>query len=186
MAKCHPANLCLCLALSQKWKEWPTLKNSACNHTLLNQQNKKFQFLMAGILSDLASSNNAATNGLNGRIGYKTWCKCKCCAPTETSTEGVCCLEIPEICKRRFSNRSCLNVCRLDPYFEVWYSRRENVVSYLISTQCWSLANQNKSFLALKTSWLSFSVKRGLHWQIYSTLSLAPILSAIITNKISM
>ena len=70
-----------------------------------------------------------------------------------------CCLEIPEICKPRFSSRSCLNVCRLDSHFELWYSRRENVVSYLISTQFWSLENQNKSFLAPKTSWLSFSVK---------------------------
>ena len=110
-------------------------------------------------VSDLASNNDVTTNGVNGRIGYKTWWKCECCAPMETSIEGVCCLEIPEICKPRFSSTSCLNVCRLDPHFELWYSRRENVVSYLISTQCWSLANQNKSFVALQTSWLSFSVK---------------------------
>ena len=110
-------------------------------------------------MSDLASSNDVATNGVNGRIGYKTWCKCECCAPMETSIEGVCCLEISEICKPRFSSTSSLNVCSLDPHFELWYSRWENVVSYLISTQCWSLANQNKSFIAFQTSWLSFSVK---------------------------
>ena len=110
-------------------------------------------------MSDLASSNDVATNGVNCRIGCKTWCKSECCAPMETSIKGVCCLEITEICNPRFSSTSCLNVCRLDPHFELWYSRREYVVSYLISTHCWSLANQNKSFVALQTSWLSFSVK---------------------------
>ena len=110
-------------------------------------------------MSDLASSNDVATDGVNGRIGYKSWYKCECCAPTETSIEGVSCLEIPEICKPRFSSRLRLSVCILDPHFELWYSRRENLVSYLISTQCWYLPNQNKSFLALKTSWLLFSVK---------------------------
>ena len=49
-------------------------------------------------MSDLVSNNDVATNGVNGRIFYKTWCKCECCAPMETSTEGVCCPEIPEIC----------------------------------------------------------------------------------------
>ena len=112
-------------------------------------------------LSDLPSSSDVTTNDVNGRIGNKTWWKGECCAPMETSKEGVCCLEITEICKERFSSRfsSCLNVCRSDPYFILWYSRREIFVSYLISIQCWSLANQNKSFLSLQTSWLSFSVK---------------------------
>ena len=32
-------------------------------------------------------------------------------------------------------------------------------LSYLISTQCWPLANQNKSFLSLQTWRLTFSVK---------------------------
>ena len=70
-------------------------------------------------VSDLASSNDVTTNGVNGRIGNKTWCKCKCCAPMEISTESVCCLEITEICKLRFSNRfsSCLNVYRSNPHF---------------------------------------------------------------------
>ena len=63
-------------------------------------------------MSGLARSNDVATNGVNGRIGKKTWCKCECCAPVETGVEGVYCLEIIEICKRRFS--SCLNVCRSD------------------------------------------------------------------------
>ena len=82
-----------------------------------------------------------------------------------------------------FASTSCLNICRLDSHFVLWYSRWENFVSYpadtgrklnvhktfrrrpecllnvlrtfnlrpvptgyLISTQCLSLANQNKSF----------------------------------------
>ena len=68
-------------------------------------------------MSDMASSNDVATNGVNGRIGNKTWCKCESCAPIETSIEGVCCLEIPEICKPRFSNTWCLYVCRSFPHF---------------------------------------------------------------------
>ena len=67
-------------------------------------------------MSDLASSSDVATNGMNGRIGNKTWCKCQCCAPVETSID-VCCLEMPGICKPRFSSTSCLNVCRSDPHF---------------------------------------------------------------------
>ena len=47
-------------------------------------------------MCDLARNNNVTTNGVNGRIGNKT--KCECCAPLETNIEGVCCLEIPEIC----------------------------------------------------------------------------------------
>ena len=111
-------------------------------------------------MSGLARNNDVAINGVNGgttRIGNKTWCKCECCVPVETSVEGVCWLEITEICKRRFS--SCLNVCRSDPHFVSWCSRRENFISYLISIQCWSLANQNKSFLSLQTSWLSVFCK---------------------------
>ena len=68
-------------------------------------------------VSDLASSNDVATNGVYGRIGNKTWCKCECCASMETSTEGVCCLEIPDICKSRFLSTSCLSTCRSDPHF---------------------------------------------------------------------
>ena len=45
-------------------------------------------------MSDVASSSNAATNDVDGRIGNKTWCKCECCAPMETSIESICCLEI--------------------------------------------------------------------------------------------
>ena len=77
----------------------------------------------------------------------------------ETSIEDVCCLEIPEICKPRFSSTWCLYVCRLESHFAQLYSSRENFISYLNSTQCWSLANQNKSFLSLQTLQLSFSVK---------------------------
>ena len=39
-----------------------------------------------------------------------------------------------------------MKVYRSDPHFVLWYSRRENFVSYLISTQCWSLANQKQKF----------------------------------------
>ena len=53
-------------------------------------------------MNDLAYSINAATNDVDGRIGNKTWRKCECCAPIETSIESVSCLEIPEICKPRF------------------------------------------------------------------------------------
>ena len=81
------------------------------------------------------------------------------CAQVETSIDCVIFLEIPEICKARFSSTSCLNVCRSDSDFVLWYSRRENFVSYLISTQCWFLANHNKSFLSLQTSRLLFSIK---------------------------
>ena len=68
-------------------------------------------------VSDLTSSNDVATNGVYGRIGNKTWCKCECCAPMETNIESACCLEIPEISKPRFLSTSCLNVCRSDPHF---------------------------------------------------------------------
>ena len=53
-------------------------------------------------LSDLASSNDVAANGAYGRTGNKNWWKSECCAPLETGIEGVCCLEIPEICTPRF------------------------------------------------------------------------------------
>ena len=36
-------------------------------------------------------------------ICNKTWCKCECWTPMETSIGGICCLEISEICKPRFS-----------------------------------------------------------------------------------
>ena len=108
---------------------------------------------------DVASSNDVATNAVNGKIGNKTWCKCECCAPMETSIEDVCWLETPEIFKPRFSSTSCLYVCRSDPHFVLCSSGRENVVSHLISTQCWSFANQNKSFPLLQTLRLSFFCK---------------------------
>ena len=56
-------------------------------------------------VSYLASSNDGTTNGVNGRIGNNAWCICEGCAPMETNIEGVCCLDITEICKRRFSSR---------------------------------------------------------------------------------
>ena len=155
MAKCSPANLCLHLTLSHKSKEWLTLKNSTCNHTLFSLEPTKSKVPVAygrNSVRDLARSNDVATNGVNGN---KTWYKCECCAPVGTSI-GVSCLEITETCKRRFSSRfsSCLNICRSDPHFVLWYSRQENFIIYLISIQCWSLVNQNKSFLSLETLWL--------------------------------
>ena len=102
-------------------------------------------------MNDLASSSNAATNDVDGRIGNKTWCKCECCVPMETSIESVCCLEIPEICKLRFSGTLSLCVCRSYPHFILRYSTLEKSVHYLISTHIWSLPNQNKSFISIQT-----------------------------------
>ena len=59
-------------------------------------------------MSDLANNINVATKDMGGRIDNKTWCKCECCASMETSIESVCCLEIPEISKPRFSGMLCL------------------------------------------------------------------------------
>ena len=103
-------------------------------------------------MSDLASSSNAATNDVDGRTNNKTWCKCECCAPMETSTESVCCLEIPEICRPRFSGTLCLYVCRSDLHFISRYAMWEKSINYLISTRNWSLPNQNKSFISIQTS----------------------------------
>ena len=85
-------------------------------------------------MSDLANSSNAATNYVDGRMGNKTWCKCECCAPMETSIKSICCVEIPEICKPRVSGTLCLYVCRSDPHFISRYSKREKSSNYLIST----------------------------------------------------
>ena len=85
-------------------------------------------------MNDLASSSNAATNDMDGRIGNKTWCKCECCAPMEISIGNVCCLEIPEICKPRFSGTLSFCVCRSCPHFILRYSTLEKSVRYLIST----------------------------------------------------
>ena len=79
-------------------------------------------------VSDLAGTNDVATNGVNGRIGNKTLWKCEYCAPMEISIEAVCCLEMPDICKPILSSTSCLNVCRSNPDFVLWYSRWENLV----------------------------------------------------------
>ena len=120
MTKFPSANLRLCLTRNQKSREWQTSKNLACNHKLLNRKNPKVPVTYdRNSVSDLAGSNDVATNGVNGRIGNKTWCKCEWYVPMETSIESVCCLEIPEICKPRFSTTSCLNVCRSDLYFVI-------------------------------------------------------------------
>ena len=45
-------------------------KKSASNHTLMHQENEKFQLLNTygrNSVSELASSNDVATNGVNGR-----------------------------------------------------------------------------------------------------------------------
>ena len=84
-------------------------------------------------MSDLANSSNATTNDVDGRIGNKTWCKCECCVPMETSIESNCCL-IPEICKPRFSGALCLYVGKSDRHFIPQYSMREKSINYLIST----------------------------------------------------
>ena len=108
-------------------------------------------------MSDLASRNDTAANDMSGRIGNNTWCKCKCCAPIETSI-GACCLEIPEIWMQRFSSTSCLQDCGSDPYFVQWYSNHENFVNDLISNQSWSMVNPNKIFFTSNFA-ISFSVK---------------------------
>ena len=83
--------------------------------------------------------------------------KCKYCPPMETSIEGVCFLEMPDICQPRFSSTSCLIVCGSDPHFLLWYSTRENFIWFPPNVDL--LASQNKSFRPLQTLWLSFSVK---------------------------
>ena len=95
-------------------------------------------------MSDLANSSNAATNDVDGRIGNKPWCRCESCAPMETSIESVCCLEITEICKPRFSGTLCLYVCRSDLHYIPRCSLRAKSISYLISTHIWSLPNLDK------------------------------------------
>ena len=56
-------------------------------------------------VSDLANSSNAATNDVDGRIGNKTWCKCECCAPMETSIVSVCYLEFLRFVSQDFQVR---------------------------------------------------------------------------------
>ena len=82
----------------------------------------------------------------------------ECCAPRKTSTESVCCLEIPEICKPRFSGMLCLYVCISDPHFIPWCSKGEKSINYLIATHIWSLPNQNKSFILIQTSSYHFKL----------------------------
>ena len=86
-------------------------------------------------MSDLDSNNDTAKNDVDGIIDNKTWCKCECCAPMETSIKSVCCLETPHICKPRFSGALCLYVFRSDPYFMLGYSMQGNSINYLSSTQ---------------------------------------------------
>ena len=130
----------------ENWKM--TLKNLASDHTLEKTKSKVSVAYGRNSVSDLASCNDVATNGVNGRIriSNKTCCKCECCVQTETNIEVVCSLEIPQICKPRFSNAFCLYDCRSYPHFVLWCSWRENFVSYLISIQFWSLANRIKVF----------------------------------------
>ena len=118
-------------------------------------------------MSDLANSSNAATKDVDGRIGNKTWCKCECCTPLETSIESICCLEIPEIYKPGFLVTLCLYVCRSDPHFIPRNSTREKSINYLISKHIWSLPNQNKSFVSIQTSSYFFK-----HFTLLITASL--------------
>ena len=86
-------------------------------HTLESTKSKIPVTYGKNSVSDLTNSNDIATNTMNGRIGSKSWCKCKCCALMETSIEGVSYLEMSVISKPRFSSTLCLNVCRSDPHF---------------------------------------------------------------------
>ena len=105
---------------------------------------------------DLARSNDVARNAVNERIGNKTWCKCDWYAAMETSIEGVCCLEIPEICKPIFSSASSLYVCRSHLHFAPWCSKLSYLISYFIWFP-WKI--RIKVFLLVQTLQLSFSVK---------------------------
>ena len=97
-------------------------------------------------VSDLAGTNDVATNGVNGRIGNKTLWKCEYCAPMEISIEAVCCLEMPDICKPILSSTSCLNVCRSNPDFVLWYSRWENLVIWFPPMLIFGKSEQKFSF----------------------------------------
>ena len=129
LAKCPLANLCLRLALSHKSKESLTSKN-----TSLNRQNLIFQLLMARILWVIWPAAMMQSK-MNWLIGNKTWCKREWCAAMKTSVNGVCFLEISEICKLRVSSTSFLHVGRSDPHFVLWYPRRNTslVIWFLAS-----------------------------------------------------
>ena len=58
-----------------------------------------------------------------------------------------------------FSSTSSLCSCRSTFFFRSMFCRQENFFRYLISTECWSLTNQNKNFLSLETLRLSFSLR---------------------------
>ena len=122
-------------------------------------------------MNDLACNNDLVTNGVNGTISNKTWGKCECCTPMETST-GVYCLEIPEISKSKFSSTSCLNNCRSDPHFAQWSSWQENFISSMISTQCWSFAKQTRSVFFQKSIRLDWGAPLLLKSNILSSESL--------------
>ena len=147
MAKCSLANLSSSATESETERMTDFEKFGLELYSIEPTKSKVLVTYGRNSMSDLANSSNAATNDVDGRIGNETWCKCECCAPTETSIESVCCQEIPEICKPRFSGALCLYVSRSDSHFIPRYSMREKSINYLISTHIWSLTNQNKSFL---------------------------------------
>lgn len=73
-----------------------------CNNTLLNWIKKVSVAYGSSSVSDMASSNDAVTNGVDDKIDNNTWCKFM-----ETIIEGVCCREIPEIYKSSYSDTLC-------------------------------------------------------------------------------
>ena len=112
------------------------------------------------------------TNAVNGRIDNKTWCKCEYCAPMETSI-GVCCLEIPEICKPRFSSASGLNVCRSDPYFVIWFSRKKTslVLWFQPSVDPWQIRIKVSLHFTLLLKQIFFFIRNVFCESIFSRAS---------------
>ena len=103
-------------------------------------------------MSDLTSSNDVVTNGVNGRTGNKFWCKCECCIPMESST-GACLLPTTSWDLQANIFKYIAFVCLYirSTFCADILGEKTSLASYLISTQCWSLANQNKSFVSLQT-----------------------------------
>ena len=103
-------------------------------------------------MSDLTSSNDVVTNGVNGRTGNKFWCKCESCIPMESST-GACLLPTTSWDLQANIFKNIVFVCLYirSTFCADILGKKTLLASYLISTQCWSLANQNKSFVSLQT-----------------------------------
>ena len=125
------------------------------------------------------------TNGVNGRIDNKTWCKCECCAPMGTSI-GVCCLEIPEICKPRFSSASGLNVCRSDPYFVIWFLGKKTslVLWFQPSVNPWQIRIKVLLHFTLLLKQIFFFIKDAFCERIFSKKHSIGFMGSVIIESI--